>query len=395
MNMHRVQNRFLKKLPQWLAPLLFLPVASFAQTLTFQPLEPTSWFQPTFEGTDDEGQPVTRNVWFVMHLEEQPAEPPLPGPVNVAVITNARHAIIEEGDVSVDIMRISNNEFGGRLDLLGGTFDVARAMQMATAGDGLGMVLIDGGFMAVGTRMQLASNNSATARGHLIYRSGTVILNAFDVGTLGYGLVSLEGSNADNMRAGNLFLGGGVEGVLRFVFDAEGAPFLRLTSALTLNANGSLLVDGSAYRGESDTFMLIEAGNLESADFTGDVTQVVFPANYDVTLRQENQNLYIDVVKTGEPIPEPDPESFWKDEPDVSGFKETDTALGMVYDEHFPWIYSAVFESWLYVHAASGSAGSFSAYHMDGIWFHLATAYHGYLWNYTAGEWQEPGVQPD
>ena len=380
----------------WIAPVfLFTSITANAQTLTFQPPVPTSWFQPTFMGTDEGGQPITRNVWGVVNVEVQPTEPPLPGATNIVVITNSRHAIISEGDAMADTLRISNNENGGRLDILGGTLDVARPMQLATGGDGLGMVLIDGGSLAVGTRLQLASNNSVVGRAHFIYRSGMVILNAVDVGTLGYGLLSLEGSNATDMRAGNIFLGGGAEGKLRFIFDEAGAPLLRITSALTLNATGSVLIDGSAYRGESGTFMLIEAGNLTSGDFTGEVTQVIFPDNYDTTLRQENQNLYIDVVKTGDPITDPDTESFWKDDPGVSGFKDSGTALGLIYDEHFPWVYSLTFESWAYIHPSSGSAESFTAYHMSGIWFQMALAYQGYVWNYNEGEWQIPQMEPN
>lgn len=388
------KNRLIRTISHWIFPvLLFAPLAANAQTtLTFQPPELTSWFQPTFEGTDDEGDPITRNVWFVMHAEVQPTEPPLPDATNVVVITNTRHAIITGGDALADTLRISNNERGGRLDLLGGTLDVARPLQLATAGDGLGLLWIDGGSLAVGTRLQLAANNSSVARGHVIYRSGTVILNAVDVGTVGYGLLSLEGSAANDIRAGNIFLGGGAEGVLRFVFDASGAPLLRITSALTLNATGSVVIDGSAYRGDGGTYMLIDAGNLTSGDFTGEVTQVNFPANYDVTLRQENQNLYIDVVKTGDPIPDPD--SFWKGDPDIGGFKDSGTPLGMIHDEHFPWVYSAAFESWLYLDAEMGSAEGFAAHHLSGFWLRMAPAYHGYVWNYNDSEWQIPLMEP-
>jgi hypothetical protein len=196
------------------------------------------------------------------------------------------------------------------------------------------------------------------------------------------------------MRAVNLFLGGGAEGVLRFVFDESGAPLLQINSALTLNATGSVLIDGSAYRGESETYKLIDAGNMTSGDFTGSVTEVNFPANYDVTLRQEENNLYIDVVKTGDPITEPDPDSFWKDQPGALGFKDSETALGLVYDEHFPWVYSATFESWLYLDVTTGSAESFAAYHTSGFWFRFAPDYHGYAWSYTDDDWQIPGLEP-
>lgn len=379
-----------------IAPLLLLlPLTAAAQTLTFQPPQPTSWFQPTYQGTDEEGQPITLNSWLVALADVQPAEPPLPDATNVAVITNTRHAIISEGEAFVDIIRISNNENGGRLDLLGGSLSVARNAQLATAGDGLGMIMVDGGSIAVGTRLQLAGNNSANATGHMIYRSGIIVLNAVDVGTVGYGLLSLEGSDASNIRAGTIFLGGGAEGVLRFVFDAAGAPLLRLTSALTVNANGSVLIDGSAYRGESGTFMLIEAGNLTSLDITGEGVEVNFPDNYEVSLRSELQKLYIDIVKTGDPVTQPDPDSFWKDISGDSGFKDSATALEMIYDEHFPWIYSATFESWLCVDAPRGSAEGFTALHQEsGLWLHFAPMYGQYVWNYNDVEWQIPDLQP-
>jgi hypothetical protein len=375
-------------LPAFAAALMFPAVHHLpAGTLTFQPPTPTDWFAPYFDTTED-GQPVTKTVWLVFQ-GTNPNNPPLPVAADIAVITNGRHAIINSGTAVADTLRVANNVGGGRLEVLGGSVE-ARLLQVATGTTGEGevkpgVVVLDGGALAAGTRMQLAGNNSADAIAHLIYRSGVGVVNAFDIGTIGTGVFTLEGAAARDFVPTNVFLGGGRQGRLRFVLGAAAGPLLRVTMAVNVNANAVLEVDGRAYRGDSTTLQLVQATNI-NGDLTAASPLIQFPTNYTAALRQEVGNLFLDITRTGDPDPEP--VSFWSGAPDVAGYRDS-TVAGWLFDAAFPWVYAASPGAWMYIDFASGSATAFYAYDTgSGTWLRFDAAFGGWHWNYGAGAWQ-------
>ena len=371
-----------------IALLLVSACALAAQTLTFTPVAPTDWFQPTHEAQDGDGQPVTVNTWSVVGADPQPSEPPLPDSASTAVITNARHALITDGPAMANIARVGNNDNGGTLAVSGGSLVLGTHLQVSTAGAGLGVVTVSGGTLQVAGRTQMASNNSAAAEARFHYSGGAVSLNAVDVGTVGSAVLILDGSAARSFSAANLNLGGGAGGELRFVLGMTGFPKLQLSHALSVGANASLTIDGTAYRGGSMSVLLIEAGNIDG-DLAGGPVQRLFPEGYVTSLRQEAGALYLDIDASGAaPL---EPENPWEDLPAVDGFKETGTVLGRIHDEAFPWIYSLGLGTWLFVDGLHGDADAFHAFAVDrSHWLHIARIYADVLWNTSLQRWEQP-----
>lgn len=376
-----------------LVALLASVLVLSGQTLTFTPLPPTDWLQPSFEGQDGEGEPVMINTWSVVGVDPQPAEPPLPDSGSTAVITNARHAMITAGSALANIVRVGNNDNGGTLELTGGSLAVGSNLQVSTAGAGLGVVIVSGGSLQVSSRTQLASNNSAAAEARFHYRGGTVGLNALDVGTVGTAELVLDGAAARQFHVANLNLGGGTGGELRFVLGEFGYPKLKLSHALSVAANATLTIDGTAYRGGTASPVLIEAGNIDG-DLAGAAVELLFPDGYVTSLRQEAGSLILDIDASGVVLP--DPENPWQDVAASGDLKPSGTALGWILDKHFPWVYSMNLETWLFVDGFHGDAEGFHAFNLGrGHWLHLAPQYQDFIWNASLSQWQRSNYGDD
>jgi hypothetical protein len=73
-----------------------------------------------------------------------------------------------------------------------------------------------------------------------------------------------------------------------------------------------------------------------------------------------------------------------------NGFK--DTAIGLIWDGWYPWVYSNELESWLYISMGSNpfiSDGGWYAWDANGArWIHSAEDYMSYFWDYASSSWK-------
>ena len=73
-----------------------------------------------------------------------------------------------------------------------------------------------------------------------------------------------------------------------------------------------------------------------------------------------------------------------------SGYKET--AMGMIWDAAYPWVYSSELGSWLYIATGSNpflSDGGWIAWDATSAsWIYAAEDFGPYFWDYNSGEWK-------
>ena len=103
--------------------------------------------------------------------------------------------------------------------------------------------------------------------GSLAFSGGSL-----DIGTSGKGSFIIDGSLSDYISGNSLQLGDG--GTLHYILDAAGAKEIRLSNQFALSQKGSIIVDGTHYKGSDNYFPLIRGGII-SGEFNPSMVSFV------------------------------------------------------------------------------------------------------------------------
>lgn len=151
-------------------------------------------------------------------------------------------------------------------------------------------------------------------------------------------------------------------------FEADGSltwSATGLPTGLTLNASG-----------------LLSGTPTQSGLFTPDVTVI------DTDGDSVSQTVKIAVIDDLRPL------DLWSDLPDFDGFKRT--AFGWIGGlEHYPYLYSYAFESWLYVLDRSSTLTNLTFYIFErDTWAWTSETYNGWWFDYPTQIWSDITPEP-
>jgi sialidase-1 len=163
-----------------------------------------------------------------------------------------------------------------------------------------------GGATTVTAGTLAINGNQAAASGPVTAGSRATLAGTGRVG----GPVTVHGAlTPGHAGTGNLSLEGGLTlaaaSILRVRVDDDGASRLDVAGTLKIEPDAVLEIDGRGYRGDSNSLLLVAAGDIIGG-FERARRHVDFPPNYAATPRQAGGQLHLDIVRAGEPV-EPAP----------------------------------------------------------------------------------------
>lgn len=224
--------------------------------------------------------------------------------------------VLTGGKVNFGSVIVSTNTNTGILNVSGGTFTSESFIKLGNVDGSTAIVTVSGGELGAG---------------------GSLV-----IGGAGTGHFIVDGSGS-TLVVPNCTVGGGTAGILEFRLDANGASPLMVANYLSAGA-GTLVIDGSRYRGDSATLTLVDAKftNPSSSPF-GSVQITGFGSAYAAEIVYTNTTLDLVITATGE-------SPTWATWSLVdSEFVDTEGWMGWLKVVDSPWVYSYSLNRYLYL----------------------------------------------
>ena len=233
--------------------------------------------------------------------------------------------VLSGGKVNFGSVIVSTNTNTGVLNVSGGTFTSESFIKLGNVDGSTAIVTVSGGELGAGGSLMIGGAGT----GHFI----------------------VDGSGS-TLVVPNCTVGGGAAGVLEFRLDTDGASPLMVANYLSAGA-GTLVIDGSRYRGDSATLTLVDAKftNPSSSPF-GTVQITGFSSAYSAEIAYTNTTLDLVITATGGGV-------TWAVWNLVDNeFVDTEGWMGWLKVADDPWVYSYSLNRYLYLPEANvGQAG--------------------------------------